>query len=113
MGHSVVPSSFTSPGWKLLMFDASFIANPYPTYAKLRETAPIHWAPSFGSGAWLLPRFEGVEAALHDPRLSSKRSHRLVSQYHESVQKEFSEFNHSFSNGLFFSTRRFTQSGGS
>jgi hypothetical protein len=46
MGHSVVPSSFTSPGWKLLMFDASFIANPYPTLDLLRPLiAPPEYDP--------------------------------------------------------------------
>ncbi len=89
-------------GGELLMFDASFIANPYPTYAKLREAAPIHWAPDFGSGAWLLPRFEGVAAALPHPHLSSKRSHRLVSQYPAAVQTSLSEFNRSFSKWIIF-----------
>src|SRR5262245_46431812 len=84
------------------MFDAAFIANPYPTYAKLRESAPLHWMPEFGSGAWLVPRYQDVVRALREPRLSAKRSHRFVAQYAPEQQAEFSEFNSHFAKWLVF-----------
>jgi hypothetical protein len=35
-------------------FDPAFKANPYPTYAELRSTAPIHRIPlPDGRGVWL------------------------------------------------------------
>jgi cytochrome P450 len=73
-------------GGEVMMFDEKFIADPYPTYAILRESAAIYWAPEFGSGAWLVPRYQDVSAVLQEPRLSSKRSHRLVGQYSREEQ---------------------------
>jgi len=84
------------------MFDEAFIANPYPTYARLRETAPIHWFSDFGSGAWLLPGYEGVSDALQDPRLSSRRSHRLVAQYAPEQQSQLKDFNRHFARWVIF-----------
>ena len=63
------------------MFDAAFIANPYPTYSVLRSGAPIHWSNDFSGGAWLLPRYTDVANALRDPRLSARRSHILMAQF--------------------------------
>ena len=59
------------------MFD-SFITNPYRTYKHLRAAAPLHWADKFRAGAWLVTRYADVMAGLHDPRLSSQRSHTLT-----------------------------------
>ncbi len=84
------------------MFDADFIANPYPTYAKLREGAPIHWFTQFGNGTWLIPTYEGVSTALQDPRLSSKRTHRLVEQYPPEQQSQLSDFRDQFAKWLVF-----------
>src|SRR5262245_65766078 len=78
------------------MFDASFITDPYPTYARLRERAPIHWLPEFGRGTWLIPRYEGVAAALQEPRLSSRRTHRLIAQYPPAQQSQLKDFQDGF-----------------
>jgi cytochrome P450 len=47
-----------------------FIADPYPTLARLRESAPVSLL-SGGDGVpiWLVPRYRDVRAALNDPRL--------------------------------------------
>jgi cytochrome P450 len=84
------------------MFGADFIANPYPAYARLREAAPVHWMPEFGSGAWLIPRYQDVVRSLQEPRLSAKRSHRFVAQYSPEQQVEFSDFNSHFAKWLVF-----------
>ena len=47
----------------------SFLADPYPTYAGLREDDPVHW--SDGMGGWVLTRYEHVALALSDPRFSA------------------------------------------
>lgn len=47
-------------------FCPEFHLNPYPTYAHLRQTDPIHW--SFLQ-AWMITRFAEVETLLKDPRL--------------------------------------------
>ena len=49
-------------------------ANPYPTYAYLRENQPVHCVtlPS-GGHRWLITRYADAERALCDPRLVKTR----------------------------------------
>src|SRR5580704_12887107 len=42
----------------------SFHQDPYPTYRRLRETAPVYWSPSWRS--WLVTRFADCDALLRD-----------------------------------------------
>src|SRR5215216_3436449 len=51
------------------LFDPVFKANPYPTYAQLRSSAPIHriTLPD-GRGVWLVTRYEDVLAIFKDQR---------------------------------------------
>ncbi|TAK64020.1 MAG: cytochrome P450 [Methylobacter sp.] len=44
-----------------------FIANPYPTYARLREQAPVYLLES---GNWLITRYHDIEYLLKSPRLN-------------------------------------------
>ncbi|CAN5922028.1 cytochrome P450 [soil metagenome] len=45
--------------------DPAFIADPYPFYRRLRETAPVFKTPQ---GFWLITRYEDVALALRDRR---------------------------------------------
>jgi cytochrome P450 len=45
--------------------DPDFIADPYPFYRRLRETAPVYKTPA---GFWLLTRYEDVNFCLRDKR---------------------------------------------
>ena len=85
-----------------LMFDSDFITNPYRIYSHLRTAAPLHWADKFRTGAWLVARYDDVVAGLHDPRLSSQRSHTLTAALPAEVQAEFSTFNQIFSKWMLF-----------
>lgn len=49
--------------------EAAFIANPYPSLARLREEAPVHWSPPLR--AWVATRYDDVHAILHDRQLSA------------------------------------------
>jgi pimeloyl-[acyl-carrier protein] synthase len=49
--------------------DPEFLADPYPTYHRLRAEDPVHHSPL---GFWVLTRFEDVVAALRDPRLAKE-----------------------------------------
>src|SRR5215510_8645676 len=84
------------------MFDSDFITNPYKTYQHLRTTAPLLWTDKFRSGAWLVTRYVDVLAGLHDPRLSSQRSHTLTAALPREVQGEFAAFNQIFSKWMLF-----------
>jgi cytochrome P450 len=84
------------------MFDSDFIANPYKIYNHLRAAAPLLWTDKFRSGAWLVTRYADVVAGLHDPLLSSQRSHTLTAALPSEVQGEFSKFNEIFSKWMLF-----------
>src|SRR6266478_5169954 len=49
--------------------DAEFIADPYPTYHRLRTEDPVHHS---ALGFWVLTRYEDVVTALRDPRLAKE-----------------------------------------
>jgi cytochrome P450 len=49
-----------------------FVADPYPVYRRLRAEAPVYWDGR--SRAWLLTRYNDVNAALRDPRFRSFQS---------------------------------------
>ena len=52
--------------------DPSFVRDPYPRYAELREAPVLH--PS-DEGLWVLTRYDDVSAVLRDARLSSDPRH--------------------------------------
>jgi cytochrome P450 len=49
--------------------DAEFVADPYPTYRRLRAEDPVHHSPL---GFWVLTRYEDVVAVLRDPRCAKE-----------------------------------------
>jgi cytochrome P450 len=54
-------------------FTPPAIEDPYPQYARLRATDPVHWSDKLRS--WVLFRYDDVAAAFReDARLSSERS---------------------------------------
>jgi cytochrome P450 len=74
------PASRRSPLGRPIV-DAAFLADPYPTYAALRDAGPIHWSEEFFGGAWLLTRHADVEAVLRDSvRFSAQRTGGWVMQ---------------------------------
>jgi cytochrome P450 len=55
--------------------DPEFIADPYPTYHRLRAEDPVHFSPL---GFWVLTRYDDVVAALRDPRLAKEAINAIV-----------------------------------
>jgi cytochrome P450 len=49
--------------------DPEFVADPYPTYRRLRAEDPVHHSPL---GFWVLTRYADVMAMLRDPRLTKE-----------------------------------------
>ena len=78
------------------MFDEAFMADPYPTYERLRAAGPLHWFEGFRDGAWLVPRHADVMAGFHDPLLSSQRGGTWTAALPPEAQHEFVEFNRIF-----------------
>jgi cytochrome P450 enzyme len=53
--------------------DPAYLADPYPTYRRLRSEAPVYW---WDRGyMWLLSRHADVESTLKDPRFSTDVRH--------------------------------------
>src|SRR5438105_2238943 len=52
-------------------YDVDINANPYPTYARLREEAPLYYNERYGF--WALSRHGDVEKALINPTALSNR----------------------------------------
>jgi cytochrome P450 PksS len=51
------------------LFSPAFKADPYPVYANLRETSPIHRVtPPEGQSFWVITRYADVDAVLRDNR---------------------------------------------
>jgi cytochrome P450 len=55
--------------------DPEFLADPYPTYHRLRAEDPVHHSPL---GFWLLTRYEDVASVLRDPRFIKEPIAALV-----------------------------------
>jgi hypothetical protein len=84
------------------MFDAGFYKDPYPTYEELRSAGPVVWVPEFLGGGWLLTQNKEVEEALHDPRLSARRSGVFTAQFPPEARNEFAEFDRIFAMWMLF-----------
>src|SRR3954471_24991832 len=52
------------------------VADPHPTFARLRDEDPVHW--SGHHRAWLITRYDDVASAFRDLRLSSDRASPLA-----------------------------------
>jgi pimeloyl-[acyl-carrier protein] synthase len=53
-------------------FNFSRLADPYPSYRRVRETTPVYWSQLLGG--WVLTRHADVREALVDPRISAART---------------------------------------
>jgi cytochrome P450 len=58
--------------------DEAFVADPYPTYAALREHDPVH---PIGPGSWLLTRYDDVLAMYREPAVSSDKQREFGAKF--------------------------------
>ncbi|MFI1798943.1 cytochrome P450 [Streptomyces sp. NPDC020379] len=74
--HDITPAAIPP------LFTWEFAADPYPTYAWLRENAPVHrTALPSGVDAWLVTRYADARQALADQRLSKNPVHHSESAH--------------------------------
>ncbi|MGZ5051137.1 MAG: cytochrome P450 [Methylobacter sp.] len=64
---------------------SEFIANPYPTYARLREQAPVY---QLGPGAWLITRYQDVEHLLKSSLLNKDVPSMFNQRYGRDMKDE-------------------------
>ena len=74
------------------LLSPDFLADPQPTYHKLRAHDPVHWSDAWG--AWVLTRYDDVDRALRDvSRFSSfPRYIRYVNEIPSEAHGELAEF---------------------
>jgi len=65
-------------GFTLAGADAAFVADPYSTYAALRQHDPVH---ALGPGSWLVTRYDDVLALYRDVRLSSDKRREFAPKF--------------------------------
>lgn len=83
--------------------DATYFADPYPTYAALREHGPIHWSEEFFGGAWLLTRHADVDSVLRDSvRFSAQRTGDWVMQGEAARSDDLKGFQQLFARAMLF-----------
>ncbi|WP_432093343.1 cytochrome P450 family protein [Streptomyces sp. bgisy100] len=60
------------------LFDEALLTDPHAGYARLRAAGPVHRTTTpDGADVWLVTRFDDVQAALVDPRLSLNKGNAL------------------------------------
>jgi cytochrome P450 len=71
-------------------FLPSFATNPYPAYASLRSTEPVHYSPTLQ--AWVLTSYEACDRVLRDPQTFSNNPMLATSQIARQFQQQRHEF---------------------
>jgi cytochrome P450 len=77
-----------APGSDSIVFnplDPAFLADPYPFYRRLRETAPVFKTPM---GFWLLSRYDDIAASLRDRRFGKDFAGSIQRKYGADRMKE-------------------------
>jgi cytochrome P450 len=75
MVQSATPPT-PQPGFDPAALLGTLVRDPYPLYQMLRSTNPVFRVPvpnHSGAGAWILTRYEDVQAVLRDARFSAER----------------------------------------
>ena len=62
--------------FELDLLAPEMVADPHPAFACLREKDPVHWSERHR--AWVLTRYDDVNAFFRDLRLSSDRASPLA-----------------------------------
>src|SRR6185295_3224084 len=80
--------------------DPAYLADPYPTYARLRAEAPAYSVEHVG---WLVSRHADISALLHDRRLlSAPMNQALYGSLPEAALAEIVPFRESMDHNLLF-----------
>lgn len=83
MNEQASPAS--QPAATFQPLDPAFIADPYPFYRRLRETAPVMRTPL---GYWLVTRYEDAALALRDRRFGKDFAANMERRYGKTAMEE-------------------------
>jgi len=67
-----------APDLDALLASPAFLADPYPTFARFREEAPLYWVEAWN--CWLMTRSSDIDTTIRDTRRfrSSERASRVI-----------------------------------
>ena len=87
-----MPEKHGNPVRKALFTD-EFVQDPYPTYRRLLEEGPLHFVDVGGGmwGIWAVFSHADCSAVAKDPRLSAKRTDRMLVTLPFDRQDEFKQ----------------------
>ena len=71
---------------RFALLDPDVLRDPYPTYAQMRETAPVWWDE--GMQAWLVTRYADAVKCFLDDRLSADINHLYFGLLDDDVHEE-------------------------
>ena len=83
--NDMIPPVVDGPPLEFNPLDPAFIADPYPFYHRLRETAPVFKTPM---GFWLLSRYEDIALSLRDRRFGKDFAGNIQRKYGADRMKE-------------------------
>src|SRR4051812_11839855 len=88
------------PDLDALLVAPAFYQDPYPVFDRLRLEAPVAWSEALG--AWVLTRYEHVQATLYDPRRFSSqgRLSGALDRFPPAVRARFKPLEDHFGIGL-------------
>jgi cytochrome P450 len=78
------------------LFGPRMLADPYPYYARLRSSDPVHWADQLGG--WVLTRYADVMTVLRSPDASAERTAVARQRLGPEFQSQFDLRSHSMIN---------------
>jgi cytochrome P450 len=67
-------------------FLPSFLANPYPAYAALRRSEPVHYSPTLQ--AWILTAYADCDRVLRDPQVFSNSPLNAQADILKTIQQQ-------------------------
>jgi cytochrome P450 len=67
-------------------FLPSFLANPYPAYASLRRSEPVHYSPTLQ--AWVLTAYGDCDRVLRDPQRFSNSPLNAHNEIAQAIQQQ-------------------------
>jgi len=73
-----------------------FMRDPYPVYASMRTSAPLHFSDANAGRTWFIPRYADVINVLRDDRFSAAlKAPGFINQFPQEHRAEFRPFNES------------------
>jgi cytochrome P450 len=85
---------------KYELLTPQFLADPHPTFQRMRAEDPVYWDPRLRM--WFLVRYDDIQRVARDPRFSAMRADHFGRDAPASVQEKLVEINRFLAGFLLF-----------